>query len=130
MDFAGENLRKKCELEARTRRFAVAMFKLLSKLPVDVSTRVIAFQVGRSASSIGANYHEANRAESRADFAHKLSIVLKETSETGYWIAVLSDLYPEMEGLKQLQLEVEELMRLFQSSMRTLRTNRKSQIQS
>ena len=83
MDFENENLRKKRELEARTRRFAVAMFQLLKELPDDVSTQVIAFQVGKSASSIGANYREANRAESRADFTHKLAIALKESSETG-----------------------------------------------
>ncbi len=122
VDFENENLRKKRELEARTRRFAVATFQLLKKLPDDVSTRVIAFQVGKSASSIGANHREANRAESRADFTHKLAIALKESSETGYWVDVLNELYPECDELKDLQAEIGELTRIFQATLRSLRS--------
>lgn len=68
-------------LEKRTTTFSIATFKFLNKLPKDNASRVIAYQLGKSASSIGANYREANRAESREDFAHKLSIALKEANE-------------------------------------------------
>ena len=47
-------------LEDRTAKYAVEVFKYLRELPYDVSTKVIANQLGKSASSIGANYHEAN----------------------------------------------------------------------
>ena len=52
-------------LEDRTAKYTVEVFKCLRELPYDVSTKVIAHQLGKSASSIGANYHEANRSESR-----------------------------------------------------------------
>ena len=58
-------------LEDRTAKYAVEVFKYLRELPYDVSIKVIAHQLGKSASSIGANYHEANRSESRDDFVHK-----------------------------------------------------------
>ena len=67
-------------LEKRTTKFAVDVFKLLRKLPYDVSTKIISYQLGKAASSIGANYHEANRAESKDDFTHKVSISLKEAT--------------------------------------------------
>ena len=53
-------------------------------LPYDVSTKVIVNQLGKSASSIGANYHEANRSESRDDFVHKVAIAVKEANESCY----------------------------------------------
>ena len=122
-EFENDKLKKKRELEQRTRRFAVGVFTMLKSLPNDASTKVIAFQVGKSASSIGANYREANRAESRADFIHKLGIVLKETSETGYWLDILCDLYSDSEILKHLQAEVGELTRIFQATNRSLRNS-------
>ena len=60
------NLEFKTQLERRTKEFAVAAFKYLDALPKKVSTRVIAYQLGKSASSIGANYREANRGEFRS----------------------------------------------------------------
>lgn len=86
-------------LEKRTREFAVATFKLLDALLKKNSTRVIAFQLGKSASSIGSNYREVNRAESSDDFRHKLSIAMKEASESTYWHEVLTDLYPTYEAI-------------------------------
>lgn len=52
-------------LEDRTAKYTVEVFKYLRELPYDVSTKVIAHPLGKSASSIGANYHEANQSESR-----------------------------------------------------------------
>ena len=68
-------------LEDRTAKYAVEVFKYLRERPYDVSTKVIAHQRGKSASSIGANYHEANRSESRDDFVHKVAIAVKEANE-------------------------------------------------
>ena len=118
------NLEFKMQLERRTKEFAVAVFKYLDALPKKVSTRVVAYQLGKSVSSIGANYREANRGESRDDFGHKLQIALKEASETCYWLEVLSDLYPTHETARKLLSESIELRNLFQSISQTTRTRK------
>jgi len=102
-------------LEARTRDFAIATLKLLDALPKKNSTQIVAFQLGKSASSIGANYREANRGESREDFGHKLQIAMKEAAESAYWFEVLAGLYPMHETVRTLGEEAVELRNLFQS---------------
>ena len=102
-------------LEKRTTAFSIATFKFLNKLPKDNASRVIAYQLGKCASSIGANYREANRAESRDDFAHKLSIALKEANESAYWFEVLSGLCEDLTELQALTKEASELRSLLQS---------------
>ena len=102
-------------LEARTRAFAVASLKFLDALPKKNSTQIVAFQLGKSATSMGANYREANRAESRVDFGHKLQIAMKEASESVYWLEVLSGLYPMHETIKTLEREAIELRNQLQS---------------
>ena len=102
-------------LETRTCEFAIATLKFLDALPKKNSTQIVAFQLGKSASSIGANYREANRAESREDFGHKLQIAMKEVSESAYWFEVLAGLYPMHETVKRLGQEAVELRNLLQS---------------
>ena len=113
-------------LEERTRKFSVAVFKYLDALPKKNSTRVIVYQLGKSASSIGANYREANRGESGDDFRHKVSIALKEANESLYWLEILVDLYPTHEMPVKLRNEAEELLKLLQSISRSSRTRAKS----
>jgi len=120
------NLEFKTELEERTKVFAVSVFKLLDALPKKNSTRVIAYQLGKSASSIGANYHEANRAESREDFVHKCRIALKEASETCYWLDVLSRLYPMHEAISKLCDESVEFRNLLQTITKSAAPKRNS----
>ena len=122
MEYLNERLQRKQQLEDRTKRFAVAVFRMLKQIPYDISTKVIGFQLGKSASSIGANYREANRSESREDFVHKIGIVLKEASETLYWVQVLRDLYPEQFALKDIEAETEEFVRLFQATRKSILT--------
>ncbi|MBR0196505.1 MAG: four helix bundle protein [Kiritimatiellae bacterium] len=109
------------ELEARTTRFAVAVFLFLRDLPYDVSTKVIAYQLGKSASSIGANYHEANRSESRDDFVHKIAIAVKEANESCYWFKVLVGVCGSSERLELLSKESIELRNLLQSIQKNAR---------
>ena len=112
----------KSYLETRTRVFSVAVLKALDVLPKKNSSKVIANQLGRSATSIGANYHEANRAESGDDFRHKLSIALKEANETRYWIQLLADtgyLVPSNATAVSLVEDCVELIRLLTASIRT-----------
>ena len=108
-------------LECRTRKFAIDVFRMIDKLPQANSTRVIAHQLGKSASSIGANYREANRGESREDFGHKVQIVVKEASESCYWLEILLELNPNRELINGLLSECEELRNLFQSIAKSVR---------
>ena len=110
-------------LEKRTTKFAVDVFRLLRKLPYDVSTKIISYQLGEAASSIGANYHEANRAESKDDFTHKLSISLKEANETVYWFGVISGLFGDSDELRALSQEAFELRNLLQRIVHSTKNN-------
>ena len=109
-------------LESRTRRFAVDVFKMLDALASSNSTRIISFQLGKSASSLGANYREACRAESKDDFGHKLQVALKEASESCYWLEMLLELLPSHEVIKNLHGEACELRNLLQSIAKYVRT--------
>ena len=111
------------QLEDRTTQYAVEVFRYLRELPHDVSTKVIAYQLGKSASSIGANYHEANRSESRDDFAHKVAISVKEANESRYWFNVLTGLYGSNERLATLAKETCELRNLLQSILKSTRSH-------
>ena len=73
-------------LEERTLAFAVALMRWIGSLPRSDTSSVVARQLLKSGTSIGANYREANRAESREDFIHKTAVVVKEASETDYWL--------------------------------------------
>ena len=78
----------KTELEGRTKQFSVGIVKLIRSFPKTVDGIEVGRQLLRSGTSIGANYREANRAESKADFVHKIGIAEKEASETGYWLEI------------------------------------------
>ena len=109
-------------LEDRTAKYAVEVFKYLRELPYDVSSKVIAHQLGRRASSIGANYQEANRSESRDDFVHKVAIAVKEANESGYWFEVLRGLCGSNERREALAKETCELRNVLQSILKSARS--------
>ncbi|MGD1102687.1 MAG: four helix bundle protein [Terriglobia bacterium] len=69
--------------------YSVRVIKLVDALPSTLVGRRIADQLLRSAMSAGANYEEAQGAESKEDFTHKLQIALKELRESGYWLQLL-----------------------------------------
>jgi four helix bundle protein len=79
------------ELKARTKSFALRVIKLVGALPNDPATRVIGNQMLRSATSVGANYRAACRAQSHATFAAKLAVVIEEADETLYWLELLAE---------------------------------------
>ena len=110
-------------LEDRTAKHAVEVFRYLRDLPYDVSIKVIAYQLGKSASSIGANYHEASRSESRDDFVHKVAIAVKEANESCYWFKVLAGLCGSTERLEVLTKETVELRNLLQSILKSARSH-------
>lgn len=116
------NAEFKIQLEKRTVAFSVAVLKMLRALPVGFDTRNIRDQVARSTTAVGANYREANRAESKSDFLHKISIVAKEASESEYWLILLNELYPNTAGLHAALAEAGELTRIFDKIRRTMGT--------
>ena len=124
MRSAAEKLAFKKSLEKRTSKFAIAVFRALDALPHAVSSKVIAFQLGKSASSVGANYREANRAESLDDFNYKIGIVLKECSESLYWLEMLQELYHGQGIYHELADECSELVCLFQTIKRRMHEKR------
>ena len=78
----------KTELEGRTKEFSVRIVRLIRLFPKTVDGIEVGRQLLRSGTSIGANYREANRAESKSDFIHKVGIAEKEASETVYWLEI------------------------------------------
>jgi four helix bundle protein len=114
------------ELEDRLVNFAVRIIKLSASLPKTPAGKHIAGQILRSGTSPAPNYGEARGAESRADFVHKLGIVLKELNETSIWLRIIS----RSELLKSTLLtdiieEGNELCRIFTASLKTAKASRK-----
>ena len=81
----------KTELEGRTRRFSGALVGALREFPHDMVASVLASQLFRAGTAIGAHYREANRAESTKDFVHKVALATKEGAETEYWLELCLD---------------------------------------
>ena len=77
---------KSAELQQRTKDFALRVLNLIEHLPNTIGGRVLANQLARSATSVGANYRAASRARSRAEFASKLGTVAEEADESLYWL--------------------------------------------
>jgi four helix bundle protein len=104
------------ELEKRTRIFAVQIVRLSAKLPNTPEGRVVRNQITKSGTSMGANYREANRARSRADFRNKIDICEGEASETQYWLEVIAELgWLSMEQMKLEYKECNDLLAIFTS---------------
>src|SRR5579864_6032153 len=77
------------DLRDRTKRFALQIIRVLPILPKTMEARVIGKQLVRSGTSVGANYREAFRGRSRAEFIAKCGDCLRELEETGYWLELL-----------------------------------------
>ena len=76
-------------LEKRTKEFAFDVVRISKRIPFSVENKVLKTQVTKSATSIGANYREANRSSSKADFVYKIKICEGEANETIYWLELI-----------------------------------------
>ncbi len=102
------------QLEERTRRFALDVIRLSAALPGSPESLVVRNQLTKSGTSIGANYREANRAMSRADFINRIKICESEASETQYWLAVILDTeWLSPNKLHTVHNECSELLAIF-----------------
>jgi four helix bundle protein len=113
------------ELKARTKAFALRVIKLVDAMPRSTAAQVIVRQLLRSATSVGANYRAACRAQSRPEFAAKLSIVVEEADETVYWLELLegSGLI-RAERLAKLLKEANELLAIAAAARKTAKGTR------
>ena len=115
------------ELEVRTKQFAldlIDLVDLVERLPAGRAGDVVGRELLRSGTSIGANYREANRAESKNDFIHKVSISTKEAAETEFWLELVTESeHLETIGSSDVLAESRELLAIHTSIGRNTKKN-------
>ena len=114
--------RPRQDLRLRTKRFALRIIKMCEALPDSRAGRILGDQVFRSGTSVAANYREAYRARSRAEFISKLGDCRKELEETILWFELLGDSQAvKPTKLALLLQEADELMAIFSSMVKSSR---------
>ena len=114
---------KENKLADLSMEFSVQIIALVKELKAKHET-VIANQIGRSGTSIGANIYEANYAQGKKDFISKLEIALKEASETGYWLELLHKTnYIDESTFKSLSEQCTTIRVMLVTSCRTAKNN-------
>ncbi len=103
----------KYDLEKRTLDFSIKLIKVLKVLPKNIFNYRLIIQVIDSGTSIGANYREANGAESKKDFIHKIRLSFKESRETKYWLSILRAVNSDNKNLFLLWQETDEFIKIF-----------------
>lgn len=102
------------DLEERTAKFGENVIQFLKTLPANHLSKPLISQLVHSATSIGANYMEANQASSRRDFYNKIRISQKEANETKHWLRMLVNLFTEdKEKFRRFWKEAHELTLVF-----------------
>ena len=110
------NDKRKYDLEERTAQFGEAIIELVKTFPPNPINSPLVSQIVRAATSIGANYMEADGAESKKDFQHKISICKKEAKETKHWLRMIAKANPgRRDECQSLQREAQELTLIFSS---------------
>jgi len=102
------------DLRDRTKRFALSVIRMFSMIPKTTEAQVLGKQLLRSSTSVGANYREAYRGRSKAEFIAKCGDSLRELEETAYWLELLIDgkiVPPKL--LVALRQECDELIAIF-----------------
>ena len=116
---------KENKLAELSMEFSVDVINLVKYLKSNHES-IISNQIGRSGTSIGANIHEAKYAQGKKDFISKLEIALKEASETGYWLELLSRTkYIDEQTYKTLSAKCTSLRVMLIASCRTAKENGK-----
>ena len=104
----------KNDLRERTKEFALRIIRTVSDLPKTAEAQVIGKQLLRSGTSVGANYREAYRGRSKAEFVAKCGDSLRELEETAYWLELLVDgKMVSSEKLSAVRQECDELIAIF-----------------
>lgn len=112
------------DLEERTAKFGEDTIEFAKKIPKSVITIPLIGQLVRASTSVGSNYCEADCAESRKDFEHKLGICKKEAKESKHWLRMIVGAVPELRNeAKVLWKESNELQLIFISIVKKSRAN-------
>lgn len=115
------------ELHERTRDYALRVLKLYSALPKTIPAQVLGKQLLRSGTSVGAQYREAHRAKSNADFVNKIEGVLQELDETAFWLELIAaDQILKPSRLQPLMAETTELIAIFVASAKRVKSKFKA----
>ena len=102
------------DLLERTKRYALNIIKLVASLPNIREANLIGTQLLKAGTSVGANYREANRARSKAEFRAKIGIVEQESDESLYWLEILKESgIASGNLLEELLVEADELVAIF-----------------
>ena len=113
----------KYDLEERTARFGETVIAFARTVPKNVVTLPLISQLVRAGTSIGANYCEADDAESKKDFRHKIGICRKEARETKHWLRMIAAAVPNLKDrAKPLWQEAKELHLIFAAVVRRTKT--------
>lgn len=114
---------KKYDLEERTAKFGEMVIDFARRLLKDEINRPLINQFIRSGTSIGANYMEADGAESKKDFQHKIGICKKEAKETGHWLRMIAKANPDkVDESRVLWRENRELVLIFSAIINNSRS--------
>ncbi len=117
---------RKYDLEERTRKFGENTIAFCKTVPRTAITLPLISQLVRSSTSVGANYCEADNAESRLDFKHKLGICKKESKETIHWLLMIKHASPDLASdAEKIIQEAKELNLIFNAIIHTANKNDK-----
>ncbi len=109
----------------KSKAFAIAVVRLYQQISSERKEYVLSKQFVKSGTSIGANVHEAVRAQSHADFIAKMSIALKEAEETEYWLDLLHETrYVDDSAFHAIQSQNGEILRLLMAICKTANTKK------
>lgn len=108
----------------KAKAFAIRIIHLYKFLTDEKHEFILSKQLLRCGTSIGANTHESNNAQSKLDFIHKLSIALKEADETSYWLDLLVETnYIEQDLFESIKKDLKEIIALLTASIKTSKQN-------
>ncbi len=112
------------DLEERTGRFGEAVILFAKRLPVSLVTEPLIPQLVRSATSVGANYCEADDAGSKKEFRYRISICKRESRETKHWLRMIAAAAPEQKDeARRLWREAQELNLIFSAIYRSKKSS-------
>jgi len=115
-----EKNNREYDLEERTAKFGENIIKFAKKVPKNAITIPLITQLVKAGTSVGANYCEADDAESKRDFTHKIGICKKEARESKHWLRMIVVACPELkEEARPLWTEAKELNLIFNAIVRS-----------
>ncbi|MCX8094202.1 MAG: four helix bundle protein [Candidatus Goldbacteria bacterium] len=119
-------MEQKTDLNYLTKKLGIEVIKFTSTLPHNLPSKIIANQIIKSSTSVGANYRSVYRARSKAEFIAKLGLVEEETDETLYWLEILQETGIVSEtSIKEIYLIAKQILAMTIASLKTAKKNPK-----